>query len=55
MLNIYGAYSNRVSYWEKNFKLDSIRQENVVVGFEPKFSIGSAKIWHPLVLYLIFF
>ena len=55
VLNIYGAYSNRVSYWEKNFKLDSIRHENVIVGFEPNFSIGNAKIWHPLVLYLVFF
>ena len=47
--NIYGVYSNRVSYWEKKFKLDYIRQQNVLVGFEPNFSIGSAKIWNPLI------
>ena len=44
VLNLYGPYAESVSYWEKLFWIDLIKQNALIVGGELNFSLGRKEI-----------
>jgi hypothetical protein len=44
MLNFYGQYENRKSYWKNVFSFDILREENVVIRGELNFTLNVTKV-----------
>eukprot|EP01018_Ginkgo_biloba_P010531 Gb_16175 [translate_table: standard] len=47
LLNIYGPYSDRISFWESLLNKDFMRRENLIWGGDLNFSLGNLEIWDP--------
>ena len=47
VLNIYGPYLNKVTFWEDLFSNPLTHNESVIIGGDLNFSFGQADIWGP--------
>ena len=44
ILNIYGPYLNRVSFWDSLFKLEFFENTDVILGGDFNLSLGASKV-----------
>ena len=47
ILNIYGPYNNRVTFWEALQSSHILRCENMVINGDLNFTLGAHEIWEP--------
>lgn len=47
LLNVYGPYLNRVTFWDRLFLSSIFSHEWVILGGDLNFSLGTAEIWGP--------
>ena len=47
LFNIYGLYQNSEVLWDKMFSLSLLSHEQVILGGDLNFSLGSSEIWGP--------
>lgn len=47
LFNIYGLYQNREVFWDCLFSLSLFSHEQIIVGGDLNFSLGSSEIWGP--------
>ena len=47
ILNIYGPYLNRVSFWDSLFNLDLFEDTDVIMGGDFNLSLGASEVWGP--------
>ena len=47
IINIYGPYLNRVSFWESLLNLDFFEDTEIILGGDFNLSLGASEIWGP--------
>ena len=47
ILNIYGPYLNRASFWDTLFSLDVFEDNDVILGGDFNLSLGLSEVWGP--------
>ena len=47
ILNIYGPYNNRVSFSDNLHPSPHLKNENVILGGDLNFTLGTQEIWGP--------
>jgi len=47
IMNIYGPYLDRVSFWEAFFSKNISKGDSVIIGGDLNFSLGRSKVWGP--------
>ena len=47
ILNIYGPYLNRVSFWDSLFHMDLFEDTEVIMGGDFNLSLGASEVWGP--------
>lgn len=46
-VNLYGPYNDRVPFWENLLGKCSTKKEDLVLGGDLNFTVGSFEIWGP--------
>ena len=45
LLNVYGPYKDRQSFWDNIYKLGLLNLENLILGGDLNFTLGPSEVW----------
>ena len=45
LLNVYGPYKDRQSFWDHIYKLGLLNLENLILGGDLNFTLGTSEVW----------
>jgi hypothetical protein len=47
LLNVYGPYSDRITFWDTLFKKNLLKEKPLILGGDLNLSLGNVEVWGP--------